>query len=610
MSSSPPPPENGGHVEAPASARAKARQRALRLLDATGQREKAKAARATFAELLTSAHIKSGVTTGDYLADWRRFMRLSTPFPPRRDDAGTPKRVAFVAPYGLFPPAIRGTAIITSALRERGVEVTALTCDRCLPACEATCVVDYEEAAEFLASDRPGPCARCYAGALEAFDSFHLGRLPLSAYSSPELRREADETAERFRDMPLDEVFAFHRDGVPLGQVIETSLYRFFLLGTLPDTPDVRAVALRYVRAAVEMAGIMDWFIETWKPDVILAHDGVYLIGGTSLAVAEAKGVDRIAWDVGYRRGSVLASRNGTFVREMRVDTSGSWNRPLGVKEAQALTIYLDGRQRGKMDDETHHPSPIEGREAVVKATGLQPGERLVSLFTNVVWDARVYAPMRIFDGPVEWMLETLRNLAPDPGVRYVVRVHPAETKISHVLTQERMDDQIREAFPDLPDNVVVISPEDDLSTYSLAAASDLAVVYSTQMGLESLAMGVQTVVAGSPIFSGKGLGIEPEDRESYYRLLNHPGDVPRMTADEIDLARRYAFYFFFRRMIILPDVVSTPRTGLPRIRDLRDLRPGRYTGIDTLCDGILNGTPFEADDAVALESILKGAVT
>ena len=567
------------------------------------------AARSTFARALTTIGVKSGLSTGDYLEDWRRFMKVSAPTRFTGTPGGRRKRVAFVAPYGMYEPAVRATGVLASALKVRGAEVTALTCDRCLPACEATSVVDYDDgAAEFLRSDRPKPCGRCYAAAEDFLDAFRLPRLPLSAYSSPELRREAAEIAERFRDASLEEIYGYRRGDMALGQVVETSLYRFFLRGTLADTEDVRTVARRYLSASVEVAGMMEWFIETWRPDVILVHDGVYLIGGTSLAVAKSRGVERVAWDVGYRRSSVLASHKGSFVSEMRDDTTASWDRPLDSQESQGLTIYLDGRQRGGMDGLSHHPSPVEGREAVLAATGLQEGERMVSLYSNVVWDARVFAPDRLYGGPVEWMIETLRQVAGTPGVRYVVRVHPAEVKIPYVLTQERMDDQIRAAFPKLPENLVVISPEDDLSSYSLAAASDMAVVYSTQMGLETMAMGIPTVVAGYPIYSGKGMGMEPPDREAYCRLLTHPGEVAPMTADEVERARRYAYYFFFRRMMVLPDIVDVAHTGLPRIRDLRDLREGRYAGLDTVCDGILSGGPFETDDAAALESILSGA--
>jgi len=601
--------ENGQRGATPKPAFTRARQTVERILDATGQRERARAARTTLARTLTDLGIKHGISTGDYMEDWRRFMKLSST-PPVVATGGSRNRVAILAPYGRYLPAIRATGVTVQALKTRGAEVAMLICDEALPACESTCVLDYEGPAEFLGLVRPKVCGKCHAAAEAAADAFGASRLTLSAYSSPELQKEAWETAEQFVDASLADIYDYSRHEVAVGQIVEPSMFRFYLRGTLPDTEEARAVARRYLRAGVEFAGMMERFIETWRPDVLMLHAPVYLIQATALAVTKARDVPSVSWEVGYRRSSVMASHKGDYVREMRFDASASWDRPLDSRESRALEIYLDGRQRGAMDSLTHHPSPVEGREAVLAATGLREGERLVSLFTNVVWDAQVYAPQTLFRGPVEWMIETLRHAIGTPGVRYVVRVHPAEVKIPFVLTQERMDDQIRAVFPELPDNLVVISPEDDLSSYSLAAASDLAVMYSSTIGLETMAMGIPTVVAGYPFYAGKGFGMEPQDQEAYFKIVMHPEDVPPISDDDLERARRWAHYLFFRRMLILPDIVETARTGLPRVRDLSDLGEGRYAGLDTFCSGILSGTPLETEDAASLAWILSGTAS
>lgn len=602
------PAGDGKRTVTPKPVRVLAHETVGLVLDATGQRERARAARTALSRALTDLGIRHAISTDDYMEDWRRFMRLSPP-PRVADRVGNHKRVAILAPYGLYPPAIHATGVTAQALKARGAEVALLLCDQALPACEATCVLDYDEPAEFLGLTRPKPCGQCHAAMEAAADAFRTSRLSLSAYSSPGLQREAWEAAEQFVDAPLADIYEYSRHDVAVGQIVEPSMFRFYLRGTLPDTDEMRAVARRYLRAGVEVAGMIERFIDDWQPDVLMLHAPVYLIQATALAVTKARGVRSVSWEVGYRRGSVMASHKGDYVREMRFDATASWDRPLDSRKARALDIYLDGRQRGAMDSLTHHPSPIEGREAVLAATGLRDGERLVSLFTNVVWDAQVYAPKTLFRGPVDWMIETLRHVAGTPGVRYAVRVHPAEVKIPFVLTQERMDDQIRAAFPELPDNFVVIPPEDDLSSYSLAAASDLAVMYSSTIGLETMAMRIPTVVAGYPFYAGKGFGMEPKDQEAYFRIVTHPEDVQPISDDELERARRWAYYLFFRRMLILPDIVQNARIGLPRIRELGDLAEGRYAGLDTFCGGILSGTPFETEDAASLESILKGSV-
>lgn len=588
------------------SPRTRLRRAAGTALDAVGKRE---VVRSSLARGLTRLGIGSGLTTGDGDDDVRRFLKVSAACPPPLPLGAARPRVAFVAPYGLIPRMLRLTGLLGLALRVRGAEVCVVTCDQCLPACETTCVLDYADGAAFLETERPAPCEACYSGAATAVGAFSLPSLRLGAYSSTDLRNRAQLEAQRFVDRPLDDLYDYRLDDVDLGKIVKTSLFRFFLKGTLADKDPVRGVALRYLRTGIEVTGMVERLISAWRPDVLLSHHGVYLIGGTSLAVAEVNGVRGVAWDGGYRHSSVLLSHSDTYHREMRSETSRSWDRPLEPREAEALAVYLIARRKGAMDVVTYHPSPLVGRDEVMAAAGLRDGERLVSLFTNVVWDAQVWAPETLFRGPVEWVLDTLRHVADAKGVRYVIRIHPAEVKNTAVPTQERMDDQIRAAFPELPDNVVVIPPEHDLSSYSLAAASDLSVVYSSQIGLEILAMGKPTVIAGDASYSRKEIGIEPPDRATYYDLLRHPERVPPMSGTELERVRRYAYHYFFRRTIIMPDIVDVTRSGLPRVRSVRDLLPGRYAGLDAVCNGILAGTPFEVDDAAAVEAVLSGAV-
>jgi hypothetical protein len=59
--------------------------------------------------------------------------------------------------------------------------------------------------------------------------------------------------------------------------------------------------------------------------------------------------------------------------------------------------------------------------------------------------------------------------------------------------------------------------------------------------------------------------------------------------------ARRYAYHFFFRRMI--PLACMEPTGEWPpyqaRVSSLDDLAPGADPGLDLICDGILTGSDF-----------------
>ncbi len=106
--------------------------------------------------------------------------------------------------------------------------------------------------------------------------------------------------------------------------------------------------------------------------------------------------------------------------------------------------------------------------------------------------------------------------------------------------------------------------------------------------------IGVPMIVAGEAWVRGKGYAIDVSSPQDYFRILDELPLSEPMTAERRDLADRYAYHFFFRRMIPLP-FIRVWKTGHFRaeIKGKDDLAPGRWPGLDTICNGILTGSPF-----------------
>jgi hypothetical protein len=67
-----------------------------------------------------------------------------------------------------------------------------------------------------------------------------------------------------------------------------------------------------------------------------------------------------------------------------------------------------------------------------------------------------------------------------------------------------------------------------------------------------------------------------------------------RLSAEQTAAAKRYAFHFFFRRMLELPFIVSPSKyTFDVELQRLDELAEGRWPGLDVICTGILQGAPF-----------------
>jgi len=119
--------------------------------------------------------------------------------------------------------------------------------------------------------------------------------------------------------------------------------------------------------------------------------------------------------------------------------------------------------------------------------------------------------------------------------------------------------------------------------------------IYGTKMGVELTAVGIPVIVAGEAWIRNKGITQDAYDMEHYVEMLDKLPAGERLPAAVVERARKYAYHFFFRRMI--PVKVFTHHRGTPPYRftdtSLEKLYPGNEPGLDCICDGILDNSPF-----------------
>jgi hypothetical protein len=145
-----------------------------------------------------------------------------------------------------------------------------------------------------------------------------------------------------------------------------------------------------------------------------------------------------------------------------------------------------------------------------------------------------------------------------------------------------------------LPRNVFVIPPESTISTYSVMSQCNAVIIYGTKAGVELTSIGIPVIVAGEAWIRNKGITLDASSPEEYFRLLDGLPLTNRLSEKETQRARKYAYHFFFRRMIPLPMTLSS-RDAVPEpdVQGIDDLAPGRHLGLDVICNGMLYGSEF-----------------
>jgi hypothetical protein len=503
------------------------------------------------------------------------------------------KRVLIATNTGGHFGIVSVDRLLALALTLRGANVGTVLCDGALPACQM-CEFNLVPNVERLIESGPPRvlCNYCHGAAARSARPLGLPTYDIEAFLDRADRAEAEAFASA---IPSAEIPAAVWHGLPVGEHALAGTLRYFARGTLEDEPLAEGLLRRFCEASVLAAMAYGRIFDVHRPEVVIAHHGIYVPQGIVTALARARGIRVVTWNPAYRRQRFIFSHDDTYHLTLMAEPTSLWSEAaLTEEELNATLHYLQSRREGSGDwIRFHKPSP--GADAAdLAALGLDPNKPLVVAFTNVFWDAQLHYPARAFANQGEWLVDTVAWSADRPDLQLVIRVHPAEIS-GHPQSRQLAADELRRAFPTLPPNVIIVGPQSGLSSYGLAELADTALIYATKMGVELSALGIPVIVAGEAWVRNKGMTEDVLSREHYRQLLDKLPLGRRLDPGQRDRALRYAHHFFFRRMVAIAGVEESrgPRRFAIAARHLRELAPGSDAGLDVVCRGILEGTPF-----------------
>ena len=475
---------------------------------------------------------------------WRRLGRALGPevliaqAPTIGRDGGTGRAetcldVAFLSMLGGHVHNLSVDAVLALALQARGHRVRCILCDQVLPICEVKKAGREDRWAQ--------ACGKCYAFARRYLPAFGLDVVPLSAVVP-----DAPAAAERWAD------------------IVESALLKHYGVGLVDDTPQVRQRREALARSAALSAAAGEALIRAGADRVIMSH-GIYCTWGPANEVLHEAGLATVIYGKGKRKHT---EHFNWYHGSAWWDVSEEWEtwrrRGLTQQEERRLDGYLASRRTHSADVLVYNFGEAESREATRRRLRLDGGKPTFVLFTNVLWDAASTNRQVAFADPIEWVMATIAWFADRPEKQLVVKVHPAELVIG---TNQSFVSLIRRRFPELPDNVRLIEPQEKVNSWSIISIADLGLVHTSTVGLELPIEGVPCAVVSRTPYQDKGFTIDVHSREEYFRLIE-TWDGSRVDRREMQvLARRYAYLLFERYQLPFPFFDEPSHTDVRSLR-------------------------------------------
>ncbi len=528
------------------------------------------------------------------LPDWRALIGAEWgEWEAAREAARGGPKVLVATSVGAHTAGAILESALAIALALRGAEVHVLLCDGVLPACLDCTYKWYADGDEFAAL---GPqarlCPTCFAPAEEMFRALGLRVHRYGELVDAEARRAAAAAAA---DVPLARIADYERDGIPAGEHAVAGALRYFARANLEGEPAAEGVLRRFLHGALLAAAAARRLFERERFRAAVFHHGIYVPQGLIGAAARNAGVRVVNWNPAYRTGCFIFSHGDSYHHTLMSEPAASWEAMAwGRAQDEEIAAYLRSRWSGTKDWIWFHERPQMDVAAIEREIGIDLSRPTIGMLTNVAWDAQLHYPANAFRDMHEWILKSIRYFAGRPDLQLVIRIHPAEIH-GGLPSRQLVADEIRRVYPALPRNVRVIPPESRASTYAVLERCNAAIIYGTKMGVELAATGTPVIVAGEAWVRGKGFTYDVSSQAEYESLLGRLPFAARLDDARLERARRYAYHFFFRRMIPVRAIVRSGDWRPYRVGagGLAALRPGACPGLDVIMRGILEGSDF-----------------
>ena len=394
-------------------------------------------------------------------------------------------------------------SLVGVGLSLKGANVSYLLCDKFLDNCiMKTHRVNVPLKKNEYQNSRL--CEDCYKCGKIAFQNTNFNSIKLSSYFENSHEEEIKKIIKR--NNTLKKILKFKINKIDIGEQVNASICRYYAVGNFTKEKNLNSVARSYFKSALKAYFSIEELFKNKKFDTIVVNHGFYIPQGILAEVAKKKNIDFVTWTTGARKNSIIFSHNNIYYKDFTSEPISNWKN-INLKKVEKKTInYLNSKVFGDKDYKYKDNKVELDASSLFIKNKIDLNKPLIGLTTNVIWDAQITYSDTIFNNMMEWVIQTIIYFKKRPDLNLIIRVHPTEVNADRPA-REKVAVRITQYFKkQLPQNVFIVKPEVETSTYSILDKCSSILTYGTKLDMEYAARGFPIIVAGDAITRNKNL--------------------------------------------------------------------------------------------------------
>jgi hypothetical protein len=500
-----------------------------------------------------------------------------------------------------FPVHIDFISSIGTALSLRGAKVEQIICDGISVACIGRDIRD-----RVPLEDWNNRCLKCFIKCKNTALSYGIKTIPLSELLNLNDVRKLRILSE---EINLEKINSYKYKDIKVGYYAVSSLIRYNR-GSDPQNQDDLLREYLFNALITAEAGIKK--IEAFKPDVVYMSHALYTSWGPMFEASVKRKIPVIRIGGGHRLGH-------TYFRKIRshgsvhvgILSEEGWKerirKSLTLDENKKLDLFFRNRYCPTSDDanDVSTINEILSKKEILNKLKLNNDKPIWCIFSHLLWDDAVRmstkSSFRTFH---KWMEETLKIISEIEEINWLIKIHPTEFRGDSAYTTI---DIIEKLFPILPNHIKIIQPNSDINTQSVFNLITGGITCRGSIGLELSAMGKPVIIAADAYYSQLGFTYDGFSFSVYKELLFRAKNIPKLSVDKIEIARKLAYSYFIQRQIPL-NMFKTKNGSFHSFdwKKVESLLPGVDPVVDMICDRFFEGEDFILND----EIIFKRAIS
>ncbi len=357
-----------------------------------------------------------------------------------------------------------------------------------------------------------------------------------------------------------DDVLDLTWQGISVGKYAVSTLMRRLRQGHIDIAdPNVRGHMAVALRRTLDHAAAARAMIARFDAKLGVFVDRGYTPEGPMFDACISTGVRPITINTAHRDNTLMLKCYGPDNASVHPSSLSlkSWRRLRKMKwtehcwqrlQSELDFCYGSGQWYGEVGTQFNTKSIAKAE--LVEQLGIDPGKKTVLLFPHIFWDATFFWGDDVFRDYADWFRESVRAAWRNDRVNWIIKVHPAN------LIKNQRDGintpfselEVLAEFGQLPPHIHVLSPTTDISTRSLFEIGDVCLTVRGTVGIEAAIAGLSVLTAGTGRYDRLGFTEDIKTPGAWRERLAHIEETEPPTAEQIELARRYAHGVFLNR--------------------------------------------------------------